>query len=341
MRWIRVNIDFDDSPWLFVLSAESQLAWLKLLCHVKRDGSRGECKALSTIVAAKKWGVGEESVAKLLQAAVSDGAMSLEDGLWRVTSWARFQEPDQTNAERQRRHRERQKEASQVQNVTESNAVTGRDKGVTCHATETETKTEVSSNRELGGVGGTKPLAPGPAPDSDPDSVPWWDLPDCDPLAAYVATGIRKARRYECDRPGEAAVLRLIAKARESAPHDDDIRSVVDKFVDDVAIHDARRYVNPAAELGRWCDRRRTEWIRLKAELARSKPPDTTKTDPAQLEERVVAGRLRWFIGDRQLTAAEAAAHCERHGKRVPELLERAVEKERAETGGIHEKRSA
>jgi len=92
VRWIRLNIDFDDSPWLFVLSAESQLAWIKLLCHIKRDGSNGRCKALSPIVAGKKWGVGDEAVTKLLQAAVTDGALSIEDGYWTLVNWSKFQQ---------------------------------------------------------------------------------------------------------------------------------------------------------------------------------------------------------------------------------------------------------
>lgn len=139
MRWIRLDVDFDDTPWLFCLSAESQLAWLKLLCYTKRSGIGGRVKALSSIVAAKKWGVGEESVTKLLQAAVLDGALQLDGSDWVITKWADFQEPDNTNAERQRRFRER-KQGKET--VTQSNAVTPVTLPVTCRVTETETITE-------------------------------------------------------------------------------------------------------------------------------------------------------------------------------------------------------
>lgn len=134
-RWIRLNVDFDNSEWLFVLSAESQLAWIKLLCHMKRDGARGRCKAMSVAVAAKRWGLGPEHVEKLLQAAQNDGALRVADGEWAVTAWGKYQEEDATNAERQKRFRERKQEPT----VTESNALLPLCNTSHCHATETET----------------------------------------------------------------------------------------------------------------------------------------------------------------------------------------------------------
>jgi len=144
MRWVRLNIDFDDSPWLFVLSAESQLAWIKLLCHMKRDGIGGTCKALAPLVAAKKWGVGDESVVKMLQAAVADGALVIDGKEWTLTNWNSHQETDMNAALRMRRHRER-KQKEQGEDVT---PVTRNDRNVTrntrnaCRVTETETETE-------------------------------------------------------------------------------------------------------------------------------------------------------------------------------------------------------
>lgn len=147
MRWIRLDISFDDS-WLYCLSAESQLAWIKLLCHVKRDGIKGSAKALGIIVAAKKWGIGEESVAKMLQAGVNDGAIVIEGGQWVIANWREYQDPDPTAAERMKRHRESQKttiEPATVTPVTRNKGVTPVTtvtNGVTCRATETETETE-------------------------------------------------------------------------------------------------------------------------------------------------------------------------------------------------------
>lgn len=132
MRWIRLNMDWDDTSWLFVLSEGSQLAWIKLLCHVKRDGVNGICKAMSTIVAAKRWGVGEESVSKMLEAGRNDGAIKCVDGHWEIVNWNKYQGEDKTNAERQKRWREKQKDSPQVQNVTDRNGVTPLVTPVTC-----------------------------------------------------------------------------------------------------------------------------------------------------------------------------------------------------------------
>ena len=116
-RWIRVNVDWDDSPWLDVLSAESQLAWIKLLCLVKKEGTGGRVKAKEPAVAAKRWGVGTEHVTKLLRAAQDDGALLIEDGCWVLQNWCKYQD---NSAERMRRYRERGRddEASPLRNVT-------------------------------------------------------------------------------------------------------------------------------------------------------------------------------------------------------------------------------
>jgi hypothetical protein len=104
--WIRLNIDWDESPWLFVLSAGSQLAWIKLLCRVKTEGRHGTVKALSPEVAAKKWGVGSEDVEKLLRAASEHGAVLIEDGFWTITSWGDYQNPESKRKAEQRNSQE-------------------------------------------------------------------------------------------------------------------------------------------------------------------------------------------------------------------------------------------
>ena|SRR3990167_9118431 len=157
MRWLRLDVSWDDSPWLFVLSEGSQLAWIKLLCHVKVWGVGGKCKSLSPIVAAKKWGVGEESVTKMLQAAITDGALLVDGSAWLLVNWDKYQELDPTAAERKRRERAR-KSVTLVTPVTVCHGVTPVTQGVTRHATETETETErelvVSDSK--GGAGGSK-----------------------------------------------------------------------------------------------------------------------------------------------------------------------------------------
>ncbi len=164
VRWIRLNVDFDDQPWLFVLSSDAQLAWVKLQCHMKRDGVRGTCNAMAPMVAARRWGVGEEHVVKMLQAAIKAEVLISTGESWSIVAWAEDQE-DTTNADRQKRFRSKNKP---VEPVTESNALRN-DEPLTsvtdCRVTETPTETETvipnSKSKTDSTLGAPKPRPEG------------------------------------------------------------------------------------------------------------------------------------------------------------------------------------
>lgn len=105
-RWIRLDVGWDDSDWIAELSTGAQLAWVKLLCHCKRDGVRGVCKAISPSVAARRWNVTADDVREMIEAGRRDGAIHYEDGTWTLTTWTHYQ-GDPSNRDRQRRYRER------------------------------------------------------------------------------------------------------------------------------------------------------------------------------------------------------------------------------------------
>ena len=109
-RWLKLTTNWMESEWLLVLSAESRLAWVQLLCYVKGHGSGGRVKIKSASVFARQNFMGEESVDQMLRAAKMDGAITEDDGSWVVTNWPRYQ-GDETNAERQRRFKLNKKEA--------------------------------------------------------------------------------------------------------------------------------------------------------------------------------------------------------------------------------------
>lgn len=116
--WIRENVDWMFSDWLFVLSAESRLAWNQLLCYCKAYGRKGGiCPKRPPLVLARQWAIGEESVSQMILAARNAGALVETDDEWTLTGWDKYQNPDPTNAERQARYKENKKEQ-----VTESNA---------------------------------------------------------------------------------------------------------------------------------------------------------------------------------------------------------------------------
>jgi hypothetical protein len=126
---MRLDTGIFDSEWVYLLDPLAQLAWVRLLIHVKTEGVKGTAKALSIPVACKKWGIPESDIQAMLAAAREDGALA-EGAEWSVTNWLKYQESPST--ERVRKHR-----ALQIDDVTPEN-VTER---YSCHVTETETET--------------------------------------------------------------------------------------------------------------------------------------------------------------------------------------------------------
>jgi hypothetical protein len=158
-RWLRLNANWMRSEWLFVLSAESRLAWIQLLCYVKTDGTGGKVKAISPMVFARSNFIGEESVAQMLAAAKQDGALSEDGGSWTVTNWKQYQESE--SAERVRRHRAKASDCN-VTAVTSGYPVTRQRQG--------------QEKRETGGeersVAPRKGATRKPAPPGDGDFFP-------------------------------------------------------------------------------------------------------------------------------------------------------------------------
>lgn len=109
---------------------------------VKRAGVSGSVKALDLGVLARRWRVPSESIQALVDAAIADGAIMVEDGVWTLANWDVYQKPDLTAASRQRRYRADKSRLSPLRRdtVTDRNVTVGD--GVTRHATETLTVTE-------------------------------------------------------------------------------------------------------------------------------------------------------------------------------------------------------
>ncbi len=106
-RYIKLSLTWDQSPWLEVLSDGAQLAWLNLLCYAKETGRAGVAKSMTVKRASCRWGRTEEAVAEMLGAAITNGALSKDEGgLWIITKWQQYQ-GDDTNAVRQQKYREK------------------------------------------------------------------------------------------------------------------------------------------------------------------------------------------------------------------------------------------
>ena len=148
-RWFRLNCDWWESEWLYVLSAEAQLAWVKFLGRVKTHGFGGTMKKVGCPILARQWMQGEESIRQMLIAAENAGAVSSTDDAWMVTGWAKYQ-GDTTNAERQARFKNKKNNGGNA-------LVTA----VTTTETETETETSTSNNPPKSPLGGGFVFPPG------------------------------------------------------------------------------------------------------------------------------------------------------------------------------------
>lgn len=148
-RWIRLDVEWDESGWIDALSGEAAGCWPRLLCWVKLRGKGGTCRMPDIGALARRWRVKRQAVVEMIEAAKADGALVAEDGQLTVAKWATYQEPDSTTTQRKRKQRER--EVSRVSRRDDrDNAVAGtaetshfrsdvtdvtRDTGVTRHVT--------------------------------------------------------------------------------------------------------------------------------------------------------------------------------------------------------------
>jgi hypothetical protein len=151
-RWIRLDVGWNDSDWLTDLSPGARLSWVLLLGYVKSVGVAGEVKAMGVKGAARAWNVPVKDVTAMLAAAHQDGAITTNDGAWRLTGWDKYQQTDPTAAERKRKQRNALPEP-EPEPVTDPvtvghgmSRVTTVTPPVTCHATETETEEKNSSS---------------------------------------------------------------------------------------------------------------------------------------------------------------------------------------------------
>ncbi len=105
VRWIRLDVTWDQSGWLEELPPASQLAWVKLLCYVKAFGVAGSVKKPSAAHLAGMWGLSRSSVEVMLAAASRDGALVFDGPDVIVTGWS-FRQSDPKAAARMRSYRE-------------------------------------------------------------------------------------------------------------------------------------------------------------------------------------------------------------------------------------------
>jgi hypothetical protein len=133
--WFRLNVDWHESEWLAALPWGVRAIWPLILGHVKANGRGGVCREPITSRFCAQYDIPLEAYNALRNAAVTDGALRVADGDWVVSNWEDYQKEDPTNAERQRRHRERKK-ARTGSNDAETKAPQGQQEAVTRYVTD-------------------------------------------------------------------------------------------------------------------------------------------------------------------------------------------------------------
>lgn len=267
-RWMRLDTGIFDSEWVYLLDPLAQLAWVRLLIHVKTEGVKGTAKALSIPVACKKWGIPESDIQAMLTAAREDGALA-EGAEWSVTNWLKYQESP--SAERVRKHR-----ALQDANVTPESVTDG----YSCRVTETETETEtgnISFFPESASSGNTTPpeeedslrLPVTGSPEKEQEATPWFEdgVSETRELREVAmrlaATRIRsKDNPFPYRKVTPKAAARIL-KALEPCPTKRDL----DLFWQNWGNYHARRtkpYDRPEQTIENWARKEEPTWERLK-----------------------------------------------------------------------------
>jgi hypothetical protein len=131
-RWLRINVSWSDSEWLFDQPPGIRLAWIEMLCYTKQNGMSGRVKSMSPTVASSKWRISKDDIVTLQTVAQRDGALQIEDGDWIIANWCKYQAESLDRVKRFR-EKERTKEKDSPSQSIENNNNTERD-------TETETR---------------------------------------------------------------------------------------------------------------------------------------------------------------------------------------------------------
>ncbi len=276
-RWIRLDINWGHSEWLCVLSAESRLVWIELLCYVKAFGTGGRARAMTPDRFARRIYVGEESVLQLLRAAEIGGALDIVDHDWMIANWDKYQK-DETAAERMRRYRENKKSDSKQDHVTD---VTRNERNVTdVTATKTKTKTVTITNT----AGSSSEAVP-----------PWWDSSE-DSLAQELCRTVYESDAAERVRVcTESNMLRMLGRVRQYAPDDDAVRLLGSSVVEYLANKPKQKILDLPATIENWAKRRESEWrkaryFRDKDQQSSPKPPEET-TKLVVIDGKVVVAK--------------------------------------------------
>jgi hypothetical protein len=124
MGWLRLDDGFAMHPKIAALSDRDYRAWTKVLLYCARYRTQGDVPDH----AFREIGINAQSRRKF----IAVGLLDLDaDGITSIHDWADFNPPDPTNAERQKRWRERQKEAKRNAGRNAESNASNRYDGVT------------------------------------------------------------------------------------------------------------------------------------------------------------------------------------------------------------------
>lgn len=176
-RWIRLDVDWQQSAMFDDMSPAERLAWVLLLCEAKSHGTGGVI-SLRPIEFARRMRLDRDCVTNSFSGAEAHGALQIErpnsdDGRWtlRIVNWKRYQESTAVRTERGQRSPEDETNRSEdtgslVSRILEPKTSNTRKTGNTkTHYIDNDSdrdRDSVDSGR--GGSGGEGPAARLPRP---------------------------------------------------------------------------------------------------------------------------------------------------------------------------------
>lgn len=145
-RWFRFYDSVLDDPKVQRLADHLFRGWVNVLCLASKNG--GSLPSIPDIAFALR--IPEDQADSLVQALLDAGLLEDDGDELVVHNWSERQFLDRTNAQRQKRFRERQKAKTDVK--IDRNAVTNASRNVTITPQDTETETETDTDTEKNNI---------------------------------------------------------------------------------------------------------------------------------------------------------------------------------------------
>lgn len=197
------------TPWFHFLSAGARVAWMYLKGYAKdnsRQRSPGKCQRLDAQMAAYTWRVTEAEFAEMEAAALKSGELEIAGEFWVVTDKATFVNERTLQRESKATLADTAPEIAPEEPSAAECPTLGGTGGNSCHATETETGTDVQPTVEEGER--AREFEPG-------DGAAYWDRnTTAEPMRSVALCLCRVSEKLGQPPPEPRKVARFVGEGQ-------------------------------------------------------------------------------------------------------------------------------